>query len=146
LASILRFCASNPTRAAARISCVNFCVGMSAFPSSSLAQLLRAGSGRMGVRHGNSEIPNSQRIRLNLSVGIRKAQLHWALYQGMVLAVPPNWERTRALGPVDPGKAQRLKPSTTEVAARPRPCPDTSPATQFNFYVAHPGQMCMIED
>jgi hypothetical protein len=62
LASILRFCASNPTRAAARISCVNSCVGMSAFPSSSLAQLLRAGSGQMGCatrKFRDSEFPTN---------------------------------------------------------------------------------------
>src|SRR5664280_2255847 len=75
---------------------------------------------------------------MNLSVGVHKNLLFWTLYQGMALAVPWNRRKVWASAPVDPGKPQWLKPLTTDVAARLKPCPDTGPATEFHIYVAHP--------
>ena len=75
---------------------------------------------------------------MNLSVGVHKDLLFWTLYQGMALAVPWNRRKVWASAPVDPGKPQWLKPLTTDVAARLKPCPDTRPATEFHIYVAHP--------
>src|SRR5450756_1155591 len=77
---------------------------------------------------------------MNLSVGVHKDLLFWTLYQGMALAVPWNRRKVWASAPVDPGKPQWLKPLTTDVAARLKPCPDTRPATEFHIYVAHPSR------
>jgi len=46
---------------------------------------------------------------MNLTVGVRKALLYWALYQGMALAVPPNWKKSLGFSPWQPRKGTVAK-------------------------------------